>query len=375
MRVVITGGGTGGHLYPGLAIAEALQRLAPHTEILFIGGRKLDARVVPEQGWPFRAIAGAGLPRRSLPGAARALVTTAAGIVQALHLLRQWRPDVVVATGGYVCAPVGAAAVVLGVPLVLQEQNLRAGLANRVLARWARWVSVPHPDTTGLRARRLEVTGVPIRARALEGDRSRGIQRWGLEPDRVTLLVLGGSQGAHSVNKAVCQAADVLMGETPLQILHQTGTEDLAWVREAIGRREHVGPPAVLHVPAAFLDPVGDAYACADLVCCRAGAATLAEITAWGLPAIVIPYPHAGGHQDENAAVLVRAGAAVRVADADLAGGALVTAIQTLWADQGRRTAMSHASRALGRPRAAAAVAGLILAMGGERVAQEARAS
>jgi UDP-N-acetylglucosamine--N-acetylmuramyl-(pentapeptide) pyrophosphoryl-undecaprenol N-acetylglucosamine transferase len=375
VKVVIAGGGTGGHLYPGLAIAEALRRLSPRTEILFVGSRKLEARVVPEQGWPFRAIAGAGLPRRSLLGAVGALAAAAVGTLQALWILWRWRPDIVVATGGYVCAPVGAAAVVLGIPLVVQEQNLRAGLANRVLARWARWVSLPHQETAGLRARRVEVTGVPIRARALEGDRRRGVARWGLDPDRLTLLVLGGSQGAHSLNAATCRLADLLMFDPHLQILHQTGTADLAWVREAIGRREHVGPPAVLHVPAAFLDPVGDAYACADLVCCRAGAATLAEITAWGLPAILVPYPHAGAHQEENTAVLVRAGAAVRVADADLASGAMITAVQALLADPGRRAAMAQASRALGRPRAADAVAALVLAMDGARASQEAPAS
>lgn len=376
MRVVIAGGGTGGHLYPGLAIAEALRRAAPATEILFVGGGRLEARVVPAEGWPFRAIAGQGLPRRRLsPGALLALGAAAVGTLQALLLLARWRPDVVMATGGYVCAPVGAASVALGVPLVLQEQNLRAGLANRVLSRWARWVSLPHGDAAaGLRARRVEVTGVPLRRRALEGDRARGRARWGLDAGRITMLVLGGSQGAHSLNKAVCHVADLLMYETRLQMLHQTGAADLDWVRGAIGHREHVGPPAVKHVAVPFLDPVGDAYACADFVVCRAGASTLAEITAWGLPAVLVPYPFAAmGHQEANAAVLTRAGAAVRVADAALASGALLDPVQGLLSDATRRAAMAAASRALGRPEAADAVAGLILTTARERAAQGAR--
>jgi UDP-N-acetylglucosamine--N-acetylmuramyl-(pentapeptide) pyrophosphoryl-undecaprenol N-acetylglucosamine transferase len=372
---VITGGGTGGHLYPGLAIAEAIRRMAPDAEILFVGAARLDARVVPAEGWPFRAIAGRGLPRRPSTRMLAALAVNAWGAGQALRLLWRHRPDVVVATGGYVCAPVGAAAVALGIPLVLQEQNIRPGLANRLLARWAQWVSLPHGDAAkGLRARRVELTGVPLRRRALEGDRARALARWRLESGRLTLLVLGGSQGAHSLNKATARLADLLMYEERLQILHQTGTADLAWVREAIGHREHVGPPAIRHVASAFLDPIGDAYACADLVLCRAGASTLAEVTAWGLPAIVVPYPHAGGHQEDNAAILVRAGAALRVADADLAGARLAELVGALLADPARRGAMARASRALGHPDAAERVAGLVLSMGGAHLAQGARA-
>jgi UDP-N-acetylglucosamine--N-acetylmuramyl-(pentapeptide) pyrophosphoryl-undecaprenol N-acetylglucosamine transferase len=343
------------------------------VQVLFVGGRRLEARVVPQEGWPFRVIAGRALPRRPSLSAIVALASVVVGGLQALVMLLRWRPRVVVATGGYVCAPVGAAAVLLRIPLVLQEQNLRAGLANRALVRWAQWVSVPHRDAAArVQARRVEVTGVPVRGRALSGDRARGQRRWELDAGRLTMLVIGGSQGAHSLNKAVCRMADLLMYEQRLQILHQTGTEDLAWVRDMIGHREHVGPPVVGQVAVGFLDPVGDAYACADMVLCRAGASTLAEVTAWGLPAILVPYPHAaGGHQDENAAVLVRAGAAIRIADADLEGMALAETVQALLDDPARRSAMARASRALGRPDAADAVARLILATAGLRPAEE----
>ncbi|MDQ7857545.1 MAG: undecaprenyldiphospho-muramoylpentapeptide beta-N-acetylglucosaminyltransferase [Armatimonadota bacterium] len=365
MRIVIAGGGTGGHIYPGLAIAEALRRRAPDVEVLFVGGRRLEAHVVPEAGWPFRAIAGRGLPRRASVGVIAALAAAALGGAQALALLWRWRPDAVVATGGYVCAPVGAAAVALGVPLVLQEQNVRAGLANRVLARWARWVSLPHPEAAAsLPARAATATGVPLRQGALRGDRARAQARWGLEADRFTVLVLGGSQGARSLNAAICRLGDLLMYDARLQVLHQTGAADLETVRRAIGHREHVGPPALRHLAAAFLDPIGDAYACADLVVCRAGASTLAEVTAWGLPAILVPYPHAAtGHQDDNAAVLARAGAALVIADHALAGTALLEAVRALLDNPPRRAAMAAASRALGRPDAADVVAGRVLAL------------
>jgi UDP-N-acetylglucosamine--N-acetylmuramyl-(pentapeptide) pyrophosphoryl-undecaprenol N-acetylglucosamine transferase len=373
---VITGGGTGGHVFPGLAIAEALRAGAPDVEVLFVGGDRLEARIVPAEGWRFARLPARGLPRRPGPAMLWALVVTAIGTVRALRLLLRWRPDVVVATGGYVCVPVGLATIALGRPLVLQEQNLRPGLATRVLARRARWASIPHADAGAhLRARRTEVTGVPLRRRALTGDRARGRQRWGLADDRLTLLVIGGSQGAASLNRATCRLADLLLYEGRLQILHNTGPEHLYWVREAIGHREHVGPPAIRHQAVAFLDPIGDAYACADLVLCRAGASTLAEVTAWGLAAIVVPYPHAAdAHQEDNAAILVRAGAAVRIGDDALGGTALVEAFSALLADPARRAAMAEASRGLGRPDAAEVVAALVRATADGPVAQEVHA-
>jgi UDP-N-acetylglucosamine--N-acetylmuramyl-(pentapeptide) pyrophosphoryl-undecaprenol N-acetylglucosamine transferase len=365
MRMIVSGGGTGGHLFPGLAIAEAVRREAPDAAILFVGGHRLEARVVPQAGWQFQAIAGRGLPRRPGLGTLTALASIAVGGLQALRIVWSYRPDVVVATGGYVSAPVGVAAWLRGTPVVLQEQNIYPGLTNRVLARIARVISIPHAAAAArFGRRRTEVTGVPVRRSALEGERARGIERWGLDPRRTTILVLGGSQGARSLNQAICRLGDLLLYDQRVQILHHTGTEDLHWVREAVGRRQHVGPGGILHVPVGFLDPIGDAYACADLVVCRAGASTLAEVTAWGLPSIVIPYPFAANrHQDENAAILVRAGGAIQIADDQLTGAALIETAQTLVGDAPRRSAMAHASRGLGHPDAAGVVARLVIAI------------
>jgi UDP-N-acetylglucosamine--N-acetylmuramyl-(pentapeptide) pyrophosphoryl-undecaprenol N-acetylglucosamine transferase len=189
------------------------------------------------------------------------------------------------------------------------------------------------------------------------------------------VLVIGGSQGALNVNRGVCRMADLLMYERRLQILHHTGAEHLQWVRQAIGHREHVGPPAIRQVAVPFLDPVGDAYASADLVISRAGASTLAEVTAWGLPAIMIPYPYAAdGHQEENAAVVERAGAGVGVADAALDGTALVDAVRALIDDPARRERMSQASKALGRPDAADVVARIVVSSAIEGSAEKVNA-
>jgi UDP-N-acetylglucosamine--N-acetylmuramyl-(pentapeptide) pyrophosphoryl-undecaprenol N-acetylglucosamine transferase len=373
---MITGGGTGGHIYPGIAIAEAVRRRRPQAAILFAGGDRVEARAVPDAGWPFTTVTAARMPGQPGPRAIRSVAVMGAGVAHALWLVGRWRPDVVVATGGYVCVPVGLAAALLGKPLILQEQNAVPGQATRLLARWTRCISVPNAEAAArLPGRRTEVTGVPARRRALEGDRQRGQARWGLDPDRLTLLVIGGSQGALNLNRGVCRMADLLMYERRLQILHHTGAEHLPWVRQAIGHREHVGPPAIRQIAVPFLDPIGDAYACADLVVCRAGASTLAEVTAWGLPAVLVPYPHAADdHQEENAVILERAGAAARVADGALDGTALVDIVRTLIEDPARRETMGQASKSLGRPDAADAVAELVLSVAAQRSAQEASA-
>src|SRR3990172_1978736 len=375
MRLMITGGGTGGHLYPGIAVAEVVQARGPGAEILFVGGTRLEAHVLREAGWSFETVAAHPLPRRIGLSLVSSTAVNSAGTVQSLGLLRRWRPDVVLATGGYVAGPVGLAAVILGIPLVLQEQNMLPGLANFWLAHWARAISVP-ALMAGFPADRVVVTGVPVRPSVLRGDRERARLAFGLA-DRFTILVLGGSQGALSLNRAVGEAATLMMYE-PIQILHQTGREHLEWVRREIGHREHVGPPVIRQIPLPFIEQMGDAYAAADLVICRAGASTLAEgtawgiggagastlaeVTAWGLPAILVPYPHAAGrHQDANARLLASAGAAEVIPDAELTGLRLQDLIRDLLRDRPRLRAMAGASRGLGRPDAAAGGPGLLV--------------
>jgi UDP-N-acetylglucosamine--N-acetylmuramyl-(pentapeptide) pyrophosphoryl-undecaprenol N-acetylglucosamine transferase len=356
MKVVIAGGGTGGHVYPGLAVAEALAALAPGVEIVFAGGQGLERQAVPRAGWAFRRIVSRPWVRsglRRIPGA----VAMAVGVVQSVIWLTRFRPRVVVVTGGYAAVPVGLAAALLGIPLVVQEQNILPGAANRMLARWARAVSVPHERAAARLGPRAVVTGVPVRAAALDGDRERGRRRFGLQEDRMTVLVLGGSQGARSLNAAAVGMVRDLASR-PVQVLHQTGAAHYPWVRRQ--RETEGGSPPYTCVP--YIEPVADAYACADLVVCRAGASTLAEVTAHGLPAIAVPYPYAaGGHQEANARILEEAGAAVVIPDADLTSRRLGEAVGDLCDRPEVRQAMARASRSLGRPDAARAVAELVL--------------
>lgn len=362
MRVIICGGGTGGHIYPGLAIAEALTADRAPVDVLFTGGDGLERRIVPQAGWVFRPIAARKWPRRLSWRLVQAAWFALVGTAQAIRLVRRWRPHVVVSTGGYVAAPVGAAAAILGVPIVVQEQNLTLGIANRVLMTWAKVVSVSHDRVAQRVGTRAVVTGVPVRRGALGGDRLRGRRAFGLEERALTILVLGGSQGARSLNIAVVEMAEVIPNGAEVQILHQTGQDHLEWVRARLSRRR--SPVHYVAVP--YIEAMADAYATADLVICRAGAATLAEVTANGLPLVAVPYPFAAeGHQELNAQLLASAGAALVINDHDLSAARLAGAVAALRADPARRAAMAAASRALGRPQAAQQVAGLILQVAG----------
>lgn len=358
MRVVITGGGTGGHVYPGLAIAEALRARVPAVEILFIGGQGLERGIVPQEGWPFARVASAPWPRGLSLRTPWAAAVMAVGVTQAVGVLRRFRPQTVVGTGGYASAPVGVAAAVLRVPLVVQEQNIIPGATNRLLGRWARAVSVPHATVSGYFPGRAVVTGVPLRQRALRGDRRRGLQRFGLDDGVFTVLVLGGSLGAASLNAAVADMVGRIPSGFEVQFLHQTGKEHEEWVRRQL---HMVASRARKYIAEAYIEDVADAYACADLVICRSGAGTMAEVTAHGLPVIAVPYPFGvAGEQEANARVLEAAGAAVVILYTDLSGQRLVQELAAL-RDPARREAMAAASRSLGHPQAADAVAGLVL--------------
>lgn len=359
MRVVITGGGTGGHIYPGLAIAEALRELHPDARVLFVGGDGLERRLVPQHGWPFHQVAVGRIRRWRAWQMPWALAVTAAGTAQALLLLRTFRPDAVAATGGYAAAPVGAAAAVLGVPLVVQEQNLSPGATNRILARWAAAISVPHESVATQFGGKAVVTGVPVRSTALQGERARGRGAYGLDERAFTILVLGGSQGARSLNAAVLEMRALLPPDPLVQILHQTGKDHLAWVQQQMGAH----PGSARDVAVSYIEHVADAYACADLVICRAGASTLAEVTANGRPMVLVPYPYAAaGHQESNARLLESTGAAVVVLDRDLSGRRLAHEVRALQSNAARLEAMAAASRQRGRPDAARRVAELVVA-------------
>jgi UDP-N-acetylglucosamine--N-acetylmuramyl-(pentapeptide) pyrophosphoryl-undecaprenol N-acetylglucosamine transferase len=347
MKVMIAGGGTGGHVYPGIAVAEELRRLRPDAEAVFVGGRRgVEAHAVPESGFRIRYVLTRGLPRLAWWRWPTALAANVVGFFQALAAVAAERPDVVLGTGGYVSGPVSLAAVLLGRPLLLQEQNSVPGLANRWLARVASEVHLSFTEARAYFPRKdnLKVTGNPVRSHILGGDRATGMQEFGLVESRPTVFVFGGSRGAHRINLAALEAMRRLKNRVDVQFILQTGSEDHEWARRQV--EEEQLPARVLP----YLRQIHLAYAVADLVVCRSGAMTLAEIAACGTPAILVPYPYAAhNHQEINARNLVERGAAALVLDRELTGERLAREIAHLLADRQALRRMSAHARTFAR--------------------------
>lgn len=349
LRVVLAGGGTGGHLYPALAVADRIR--ADGGEAFFVGTRRgLGARIVPARGYEIAFVRARGLGG-GLRGAVLAALEGAVGLLQSLVLLARKRPDLVIGTGGYVCAPVVLAGRMLGIPTVLMEQNAIAGKATKFLARFARRVCLSFPGSeAGLPAERVEITGNPIREEIVGRDRTQARERLGVPEGRTCVLVTGASQGAASLNRAVLKA---LSGwrDRDWTVLHLTGPTHLEEVQVRSAGLVEGGRLA--YRPLGYLEDIAEAYAAADLVVCRAGATTLAEITARGLPAVLVPYPYAAErHQDHNARILAERGAAVVLGD-DVVEDSLGGMVEDLLGRPEDLRRMAESSRALGRPDAA----------------------
>lgn len=365
-RILVSGGGTGGHVNPALATAAALADAG--ADVRFVGTeRGLEHRLVPAAGFPLRTVPAAPMRGRGL-GAVRAALTVAAAGVRLARVLRAEGIDAAITFGGYTAGPLAMAARLTGTPLVVHEQNAVPGLANRLAARWARAVavSVPGVEPRFAHPERVRLTGNPVRgdlAAHRLPDRAEAAARLGLDPARPTLLVFGGSLGARRLNDAVLTATAQWAEPRRLQVLHAAGLRDHERVRAAWAERDQRGLAVVCQ---AYVDAMSDAYAACDLALCRAGATTVAELTLAGVPAVLVPYPHAAAdEQTANAAALAEAGAAVLVADAELDGARLVAEAEPLLSDPRALASMAEAGRALGRPDAADAVAALVLAVAG----------
>lgn len=353
-RILLAGGGTGGHLFPALAIADELRNLRPAAQFLFIGTKeKIEARVVPQKGYSFASIWISGFHRGCRPGNLIFPLKVMVSLVQSFFLIRRYRPDVVIGTGGYVCGPVLYVASLLGIPMVLHESNSYPGITTRMLAGRAQIVFTAFEATKRWlrRTDNIVAVGTPTRMNLGTSRREDAAKAFGLDPAKRTVLVFGGSLGSASINRAVQESLVAAAKHEGFQLIWQTGRTDVGPVEEA----RTVGWVGT------FIDAMDQAYAAADLVVCRAGATTLAEITRIGKPAILIPFPYAAAdHQTVNAQTLVDAGAAVLIKDKEV-GSKLAGEVQSLLADDRRREAMHAASLALGRPGAGRVMAERIL--------------
>ena len=350
LRVVMAGGGTGGHLYPGIAVARELLARRPDAEVSFAGtARGIEARVVPREGFALDVIRSSGVKGKSIVDRVRGALLVPLGLADGWRIVSARRPSIVIGVGGYSSGPVVLVAALRGVPTMLLEQNAVPGLTNRLLARVVKAAAVTFDSTQAFFGTKAFVSGNPVRP---EFFAASGPHQESVLDDQTSVtqvLVFGGSQGAHAINVAMVEAASQLAaGGSHLRIVHQTGERDVAMVRTAYrqaGLQASVEP---------FLYDMGRQLGQADVVVCRAGATTLAEITAAGKAAVLIPLPTAtDDHQRKNAEALSVAGAAELLLQQDLTGPVLAARVLALAGDRERRRRMSAAARSLARPDAA----------------------
>ncbi len=353
MRVLIAAGGTGGHIYPGIAVAKEILRREPNSEIRFVGtARGLESKLVPRAGFELSIIDSAGLKNVGPIARARGLRVLPKSLLSALSLIKAFKPDVVIGAGGYVSGAVVLTAAVMNLPTLVMESNALPGWTNRVLARFVDKAAVSFEATLPYFRGKGVVTGNPVRREFFE------IPPRNRERLRLSILVFGGSQGAHAINEAMITALPSLSDlKDMLLIMHQTGEADFETVRAAYLAAGWPGRATVTK----YIDDMVAAFADVDLVICRAGATTTAELIAAGKASVMIPFPFAADdHQRKNAEALEAAGAAKLILQQDLSGERMAREIAMLAREPERITAMEQAGRKLARGDAAAAVVDLI---------------
>ena len=362
LRVVIGGGGTGGHLYPGIAIAREIVARRPDATVTFAGtARGIETKVVPREGFQLDLLRSAGLKGRSLLAALRGIALLPASAWDAWRILSRRRPDVVIGVGGYSSGPVVMLAALRRIPTLLAEQNAVPGLTNRLLSHVVSAAAVTFDSTVSFFGRRGFVAGNPVRPEFLEnaGDLPPDS---GSRSDRTRVLIFGGSQGAHAINVAMVAAAPRLAAAGGVDVTHQTGERDVELVRRGYG---DAGLQARVEP---FIYAMDREMKRADVVVSRAGATTIAELTAAGRASILVPLPTAADdHQKKNAEVLARAGAADLIEQKDLTGAVLSQRVLLLAADAERRQRMAEAARKLARPDAAKVIVDRVLELAAAR--------
>jgi len=338
-------------LFPAIAVAQALSQSEPDSALLYVGRRGgIEEQLVPRHGLRVRTIVAAKLDMEQFWRNWSVPFVGSWALLQSVRIVREFRPDVVLGTGGYVSAPIVLAAAAFRVPIVLQEQNALPGRTTRLLSRVARVVATAYPESARYLHGNSVVTGTPVRK-----------EFWQRRTDFPTrpgrLLILGGSQGAHRINEAVAAALPDVVGSLGLEVWHQTGEREF---QRMDALRVSLGPPGLRYHPFAFDEELARIVYNVDLVFSRAGAGTISEVSAAGIPMVLVPGPFAGGHQRLNVEPYVAAGAAVSIPDAECDGPRLTHELSNIVHDAARYSKMVTAMGSLGRPGAALEVAGLI---------------
>ena len=365
MKVIMTGGGTGGHIYPAIAVARKIQELKPGTEILFVGTQRgLEKDLVPKNGYPIEFITVSGFHRKNLLKNGKTLRDLVKGIHEAGEILRRFQPDAVIGTGGYVCGPVVREAAKMGIPAYIHEQNAFPGVTNKLLARYVRRIFLAFPAAAEYFRRysdKLTVTGNPVRREFFEEDRSGARKRLGIPENRFVLLSFGGSQGAGRINDVLLEALPRLLEKKEVLVLFATGRY---YYHSVLERLENAGisPGGNLHV-LEYISDMADHLMASDLVVSRSGALTVAEITTCGRAAVLVPSPNVtGNHQYYNAKAIEEKGGAFLIEDKDFTAERLLQVTEMLKSDRSRLTEMESASRRMAAADAAGKIAEEILA-------------
>lgn len=366
LRVIVSGGGTGGHIYPAITIMRAIQEREPAAEFLYVGTRHgLESDIVPKEGIPFATVELQGFERHFTLSNVKRAGKAMLGVAKAMGIVKRFRPDVVVGTGGYVCGPVLMAASLLHVPTLIQEQNVVPGITNRLLSRFVTKVAAGVPEAmVHFPSRKVSCTGNPIRRDVMEASREEGLKAFGLDGDRLIVLISGGSRGARSINQAMVGVLKAAAHHPEVQFLHVTGKLEY---EDVLNRLADAGvdlkQSSHIHVePYLYNMPL--ALAVADLAIFRAGAIGLAELMARGIPSILIPYPYAAeNHQEHNARAVMSAGAARMILNKDLTSDVLQKELKGLLDHPEELARMAEASRALGKPEAAGEIADIALSI------------
>ena len=364
MRIIVSGGGTGGHIYPALTIVRAIQKKISDAEFLYVGTKDgLEADIVPKEGLAFETVNIQGFKRSLTPENLVRGAQAFGGVVKAMGIVRRFKPDVAVGTGGYVCGPTLLASSLLGIPTLIQEQNVMPGVTNRMLSRFVSCIAMGTKEAAEHFPKGKRVfTGNPIREEVMKARSEDGKKMFGLDPKAKTVLVSGGSRGARSINRAMIGVLAHYAGRSGVQILHVTGK---AGYDETMENLQAAG----VDISASgnlFIEPylynMPQALACADVAVFRAGAIGIAELTARGVPSVLVPYPFAAAnHQEMNARAIASAGAARMILDRELTAERLLSVLAELLSEDAKLKRMAKAAKKLGRPKAADEIANRVI--------------
>lgn len=361
MRVIIAGGGTGGHLFPGLAVAEEFKSRDKKTEVIFVGTENgIEARVIPREGYPIKFLNAEGVVGISFTRKIKAIAKMIISARDSYKIILDVKPDIMIGVGGYASGVIMLTASILSIPTIILEQNCIPGLTNRILGKFVKAICVTYQESIPYFPReKTYLTGNPIRANILKGSIENGYKLFSLDKGLFTIFIFGGSLGARSINNAIIESLNYLSDlKNNIQFLHQTGKEDFERVKGAYRKLSFKGTVTP------FIFEMGEAYAVSDLVISRAGATTLAELTALGKASILVPYPYAAGrHQELNAMKLLEMGAAKVIRDSELNGEILSNTIRILYENESMRFEMQKNSRTLGKPDACVRVVDIAMSL------------